>query len=221
MDDRIHLGMILDGNRRYSRKRRIPHEFKHLQGAFNALKIIDYIIKNKTKIIKEVTLYTLSLDNVIKREKTEIKELFTLLDIFLCWVLESAKVYDVHYRVVGNYKKYLPSRIVDRIADIEKLKENSDFVINIALCYDGREELRQAAIKSAETKTKFEDNLYVKNNIDLVIRTGGNIRMSGFFPWQTTYAEWFFSNKMWPAFTTYDLENILKKYQGRTRRFGK
>lgn len=219
---KIHLGMILDGNRRYSKKRGIPEEFKHLQGTFNALRMIRYINEHKKEDVQELTLYALSLDNVVKRDKSEIKEIYALLGLFLLWLSELSKKEEISIRFVGSYPEYLPENLTDVIDEISKKPNGKDMLdVNIALCYDGRKELDMALSKARESGGEIKDYLYLRNDIDLVIRTGGNQRTSGFFPWHTIYAEWFFSPKMWPEYNPDDLDKSLTWYYRRQRRFGR
>jgi undecaprenyl diphosphate synthase len=220
---KLHIGMILDGNRRYSKIHKIPPEYEHLQGAYNMYRLIDYILSEK-KEIGELTIYALSADNLKKRIGTEISEIYKLLEIFLaCWNNNKLDLYDVQFRFVGNIEGNVPDHIYKSLKKLETHnKKPSEVLVNIAFCYDGRKEiLRAAQLQDEKSESEFTENLYVQNDMDLVIRTGGAKRMSGFFPWQTIYAEWFFEKKFWPEFNKQDLNRILKQYKNRKRRFGR
>ena len=218
---KLHIGMILDGNRRYSKIHRIPQEYEHLQGAYNMYRLIDYILLKK-KEIGELTIYALSADNLKKRVSNEISEIYKLLEIFLaCWNNNKLDLYNVQFRFVGDIEGNVPDHIYKSLRKLEERKDPEAVLVNIAFCYDGRKEIERAARIAQETDKELKECLYVTSNMDLVIRTGGARRMSGFFPWQTIYAEWFFEKKFWPEFSKQDLDRILKQYKNRNRRFGR
>lgn len=218
---KIHLGIIMDGNRRYARKHQLPKCYEHLQGAYNAINIINHVLQERSQDVKELTLYVLSLDNITKRAPEEIDELMKIMDVFLSYLEKSLDEHKISLNFVGEFKDKLPSKILTKLNRMKNFTIKKEALkINLALCYDGREEIRQASILANKDNTRIEDHLYVRSDIDLVIRTGGNKRTSNFFPWQTIYAEWFFTTKLWPNFTTNDLEKILSNFKGCVRRFG-
>ncbi|MEM4230847.1 MAG: polyprenyl diphosphate synthase [Candidatus Pacearchaeota archaeon] len=219
-----HLAIILDGNRRYARKKGLLSWKGHSYGAENVNKVIDWC---KEFGIKEVTFYALSTEN-LKREKKEVEELFNL---FREWFKKFKKEDRVHknkikIRFIGDLF-LVPEDIKKLALEIEKETENyNDYIINFCFAYGGRLELLHAFNKLKDKKREITEEditkaLWLSSEPDLVIRTGGMIRTSNFLPWQTIYSEWIFLDKLWPEFTKEDLISCLKDFENRKRNFGK
>ena len=222
-----HIGIILDGNRRFSKRlMKEPwkgHEYgaKKLESLFTWLKELD---------IKQLTLYVFSVEN-FNRPKLEFNHLMNLFRKEFTKYKEDPRIHENKIRInfVGQLHLF-PEDVQEKAkALMDATKNYNDYVVNFAFGYGGREEIIDAvkeAVKngvdpSKLSKEEFNRYLSVSDEFDLVIRTGGDHRSSNFFPWQTTYAEWFFLDKMWPEFEKEDLLRVINQFENRDRRFGK
>ena len=219
---RFHIGLILDGNRRFAKVRNLSNG--HLYGAMNATRILHTLF---FRGIKECTLYVLSYDNFLKRSSMEKRIIFELIEI----MLDSFYLYDssdtrYYIRFIGEWETTCPHSVQHYIRHImDKMKdrdESSCFTVNYAIGYDGKREIEQACHQMrADSRLSLSRALWLPNNIDLVLRTGNTRRMSGFFPLQTSYAEWFFLTKQWPELSEKDVHEILDEYEKMEFNFGK
>ncbi len=226
-----HLGIILDGNRRFA-KRLMAKPWKgHEWGVAKVEKVLEWC---KEASIREVTLWGFSYEN-FNRPEDEKKFLF---DIFTNEFLRMAKDErlmkdSVKVNFIGRLHMF-PKKLQDAMEVVQKKTQNNGrFIVNFALAYGGRAEIADAARKMADalqrgeitpedvTLETFDRYLYMKDDLDLIIRTGGEQRSSGFVLWQGAYAEWIFLEKMWPEFEKEDLLHCLEEYKERERRFGK
>jgi undecaprenyl diphosphate synthase len=219
-----HLGIILDGNRRWAKEKGLPSFEGHKAGLEAAKRIINYCSK---KGIKTLTLFLFSTENW-KRDKTEINFLMSLLEKHLkkdfdLYIKEGLKV-----KIIGQKEK-LPKSVQKELDRVENAtKDNSGMVLNLALSYGGRAEIVEAvkniikkSIKPEElTEDIIKENLWT-SDVDLIIRTGKEKRISNFLIWQAAYSELYFSDKYWPDFKKEDLDNAIEEYTKRKRRFGK
>lgn len=217
-----HVGIIMDGNRRWAKKHLLSSFDGHKQGVENFKEIARY--SNKIGI-KNLTVYAFSTENW-RRTQEEVNYLLNLFEKYLTGVLEEFDIENVKIRFIGDMSKF-SQKIQDLILQIEqKSCQNTGMILNIAVNYGSREEIC-SAIKKISSK-EFNNNITEKeisNNIlspdlDLVIRTGGEKRLSNFMLWQSAYAELYFTDILWPDFTVHDLEDALKDYSKRTRKFG-
>lgn len=218
-----HVAIILDGNRRFAKAKNLQVHKGHEAGADKFEEFLKWA--NELKI-KEVTAYVLSNEN-LKRDKTELDFLFS---IFKRWFNKLSKEADknkIKINFAGNLE-LVPLDVKQLALEIqEKTSRYNERTINFCFAYGGRQELVNAfnnlAKKSKKdiTEQDIQQELWVKSEPDLVIRTGDAIRTSNFLPWQTTYSEWFFLNKMWPEFEKQDLIDILEEFKSRKRNFGK
>ncbi len=225
-----HIGVIMDGNGRWAKRRGLPRSAGHSAGA-DALK---KIVTEATKLgIKYITVYAFSTENW-KRPKEEVDYLMSLLLDYLRNAEKTLAGEDVVIRAIGS-RKELSQEIRDQIVRTEEFtKNNNGIVMNIALNYGGREEITNAAKNICkevqEDKIKIEDindkmfsqYLYTENqpDVDLLIRTSGEQRLSNFMLWQVSYAEMWFTHKLWPDFKPADLHRAIIDFQNRGRRFG-
>jgi tritrans,polycis-undecaprenyl-diphosphate synthase [geranylgeranyl-diphosphate specific] len=180
--------------------------------------------------IKELTLYTFSIQN-FNRPKNEFDFLMKLFKETFEQFRDDPRIdkYGIKINFIGRWQLF-PQDIQDSFRYLEeKTKNNTNYILNFAMAYGGREELLDA-IKSivAEkipadkiTEELVAKHLYMDSEPDIVIRTGGEKRISNFLPWQSIYSELFFIDKMWPEFEKEDLQKILDEYEHRDRRFGK
>lgn len=215
-----HLGIILDGNRRWAKAKGLPAFVGHKKGSETVKKIIEAAQKRGVKIL---TLFIFSTENW-KRAKKEVDYLMKLLgECFEKYGNDkSAKV-----KIIGLVEK-LPEKLREKIGDIEeKTKNNKGMVLNFALSYGGRSEIVEAIKNIIKNKIPFQkiNEDTIKNNlwtsdVDLVIRTGKEQRISNFLIWQSAYSEFYFSQKYWPDFSEKDLDEAFSEYARRQRRFG-
>jgi undecaprenyl diphosphate synthase len=220
-----HAAVIMDGNGRWGLKKKNSRNYGHLQGIKAVEKIIKAAVKNN---IPFLTLYTFSTENW-QRPESEINFLFDLIRKYLNRKLKTIIKRGIKINIIGK-KRGLPKDIIETIKIIEKRTfKNKTITINLALNYGSKEEIVNACNSLNNSKVKeinvknFEKKLYTKNIPDpeILIRTGGNKRLSNFLLWQLAYTEIFFINKMWPDFNEKDFNNIIIKFFKIKRNFGK
>lgn len=225
-----HIGIIMDGNGRWAKKRGLPRSAGHKAGA-EALKKI--ITEANNLGVKYITVYAFSTENW-KRPKEEVDYLMSLLLDYLRNAEKTLAGENVVIRAIGS-RKELSQEIRDQIVKTEEFtKNNTGIVMNIALNYGAREEITNAVkeicaeVKSGTTNVDsindetVENHLYTKQqpDVDLLIRTSGEQRLSNFMLWQVSYAEMWFTDKLWPDFKPSDLRRAIVDFQNRGRRFG-
>ena len=230
-----HIGIILDGNRRWAQNQGVSNGLGHMEGANRAEELLDWC---HDLGIKTVTLYVLSTEN-LDRPPEELQDLFGLIEARLSKLLGDERIvrYKVKVRAIGHLS-LLPKSIIDLLGAIEmKTADYSDHYLNIAVAYGGRAEItdvvRSIALDvkggklnpdsiSEETVSQRLYTSYLPNQEpDLIIRTSGEERMSGFLLWQGAYSELVFVDVFWPAFRYIDLLRAIRTYQKRRRRYGK
>ena len=225
-----HIAIIMDGNRRWAKARMLPVKLGHKEGAETLKKIVRYAQKIG---IKYMTVYAFSTENW-KRSEEEVSALMDLLKAYLADFAKEADTENIVIRVLGSMKELSPELREAINNTVERTKNNTGIIFNIALNYGGRNEIVNATKEIAEDvlagKIKPEDideemlskHMYTKGepDPDLLIRTSGEIRLSGFLPWQSVYSEFYFVEKLWPDFDEKDLDEAIKVYQTRNRKFG-
>ncbi|HOK00579.1 MAG TPA: polyprenyl diphosphate synthase [Candidatus Pacearchaeota archaeon] len=219
-----HLGIIIDGNRRWAKKRGLPTFEGHKKGIDKVKKAIEWANKRG---IKNLTFFVFSTENW-KRSKKEVDYLMKLAEEMIKDYEDTAKKEKIRIRVIGQKEK-LPKSLQKEIEKVENsTKNNKKMTVNFALSYGGRNEIVEVVKKIIEKKIPLEkinektisQNLWT-TDLDLLIRTGKEKRLSNFLLWQSAYSELYFSSKYWPDFTEKDLEKALNDYYSRQRRFGK
>ncbi len=230
-----HIAIILDGNRRWARRKSIERVIGHIEGANTAEELLEWCHEIG---IKTITIYLLSTEN-LNRSPDELKELFELFTERLNRLLSDERIirFKVHVKAIGRLELVTP-RMREILNAIEvRTAEYSDHFLNIAIAYGGRAEIVDSVRKIAwlvkegrispdeiDQKT-IEDSLYTSHlpnpDPDLVIRTSGEERLSGFLLWQSAYSELVFVDEYWPNFRKIDLMRAVRTYQRRTRRFGR
>jgi len=219
-----HLGIIIDGNRRWAKKRGLPTFEGHKKGIDKVKKAIEWANKRG---IKNLTFFVFSTENW-KRSKKEVDYLMKLAEEMIKDYEDTAKKEKIRIRVIGQKEK-LPKSLQKEIEKVENsTKNNKKMTVNFALSYGGRNEIVEVVKKIIEKKIPLEkinektisQNLWT-TDLDLLIRTGKEKRLSNFLLWQSAYSELYFSSKYWPDFTEKDLEKALNNYYSRQRRFGK
>ncbi|MCI8276388.1 MAG: isoprenyl transferase [Clostridia bacterium] len=225
-----HIGIIMDGNRRWAKSKMLPIKLGHKEGA----KTLEKIVKYANKIgIKYITVFAFSTENW-KRDKDEVDALMSLLKYYLEDFANKADSENIRVKVIGNLKELSEDlqKSIEKV--VNKTSSNTGTVFSIALNYGGRDEIVNA-VKSISTKVRenklniedinnevIEENLYTKDipDVDLMIRTSGELRTSGFLMWKLVYAEFLFLDKLWPDFSETDLDESIEVYNKRNRRFG-
>ncbi len=225
-----HIGIIMDGNGRWARRRAMPRKMGHKQGAQTFRKIAEYARKIG---VQYLTVYAFSTENW-KRPKDEVDAIMGLLNDYLDEALAKGDAEDVKTVFIGDLQA-LPPKLQQKIAKITReTANNQGFVVNIALNYGGRGEILQAVQKIAQQaklgqlqpeqidEQLFSQYLYTANqpDPDLIIRPSGEKRTSNFLLWQSAYAEYVFMDILWPDFQPKDLDEAIAEYQKRNRRFG-
>ena len=230
-----HIGIILDGNRRWAQDKQVFRGRGHEEGANRAEELLDWC---HDLGIKTVTLYVLSTEN-LDRSADELNELFKLIEARLERLLDDERItrYRVNVRAIGHLD-LLPDSIVGLLGAIEKKTGGyHDHYLNIAVAYGGRAEITDVVKSIAmdvsggklnpdsiteETVSRRLYTSYLPNQEpDLIIRTSGEERMSGFLLWQGAYSELVFVDVFWPAFRLIDLLRAIRTYQKRKRRYGR
>ena len=222
-----HLGIIIDGNRRWAKKHNLPTIEGHRQGFRNVDKISEFARKLGVKIL---TIYVFSTENW-KRPKKEIKYLMKLLSLaFNKKYIDKLIKDEIQIRILGEIEK-LPKKLQQKIKKAEeKTKSGKKGILNLAISYGGRAEIIQALKKIIKkkipadkiTEKVISENLWTAGlpDPDLIIRTGGHLRLSNFLTWQSTYSELYFTDKYWPDFTEKDLLDAFADFSKRKRNFG-
>ncbi len=223
-----HIAIIMDGNRRWARSRNLPDIEGHKAGADALEKMVEAASKMG---IKTVTVYALSTENVKERAKREIGGLFELMRTGYQNKLKKMMQNGVGVSILGQLDG-LPGTIRRIIEEIKKTYiKNESIRLNIALNYGGKREMIDAIrdiVKDGIDVNKIDEEeinkrLYTQGQTDpeLVIRTGGKIRLSNFLLWQTAYSELYFTTVLWPDFSPEELEKAIIWYQTQQRNFGK
>ncbi|WP_333599352.1 isoprenyl transferase [Flavobacterium sp.] len=226
-----HLAIIMDGNGRWAKQKGLLRAFGHENGT----KSVRVTVESCAKLgIENLTLYAFSTENW-KRPKLEVDTLMRLLISSLKNELETLQKNDIRLNCIGNIDLLPAKAKKELLAVIEKTKNNGRMTLTLALSYGSREELLNA-VKIISNKVKnniisidtldesiINQHLYTHNlpDVDLVIRTSGEHRISNFLLWQIAYAEFYFTEVLWPDFKEEDLYEAIISYQKRERRFGK
>ncbi|MBC2578926.1 isoprenyl transferase [Clostridium sp. DJ247] len=225
-----HIAIIMDGNGRWAKEKRLPRTMGHKAG----VEVIREIVKECSNLgVKYLTLYAFSTENWV-RPKEEVSALMNLLTQYLRNEFKELNDNNVVINHIGNVKK-LPQICQDELtAAYEKSKNNTGLVLNLALNYGGRDELIRAFkdmyIDIREGKVNFEDldeklfSNYLDTkgmpDPDLIIRPSGEQRLSNFLLWQCAYSEFWYSNIKWPDFNKKHLHEAIYDFQNRNRRYG-
>lgn len=232
-----HLGLILDGNRRFARELGLEGHQGHEFGVQKAYEVLEWCLELK---IPTVTIWVFSTDN-FKRSQTEVE---TLMQLFVSEAKRMAQDPRIHankvrVKVIGRHDRF-PPKVLEALEELEKATEHHNgMLLNIAMGYGGREEIVDAVksllLEAAQTGKPPEelaaelDMVHISERLytagvpdpDFIIRTSGEIRLSGFLLWQAAYSEYYFFDAFWPAFRKVDFLRAVRDYQKRERRFGK
>lgn len=222
-----HIAMIMDGNRRWATERGLPKFIGHTEGVKTFRKIVEHAGNSG---IKYITFWALSTENFKNRSEDELQHLFDLMDKQLDSLDDLLKNH-IQLRVIGDIAK-LPEKLQQKLTDVaERSKREDKMTLTLAINYGGRDELVRAFKKmtqsgistetiTEETITSFLDTNGIPDT-DLIIRTGGDQRLSGYLPWQSTYAELYFTDIKWPAFREADFDEAVEWFRKQKRNKGK
>jgi len=226
-----HIAIIMDGNGRWAKKRNKSRDYGHKEGKKSVKKIVEVCAELG---VKNLTLFAFSTENW-NRPKLEIEILMKLLLTSLNEELETLNKNNIRFKTIGNLEK-LPKKLLSYLTKVTKKTQNNNrMTLTLALSYGAREEIVYAMQAIGD---KVKNNLISLKNIDesvinqhlythylpdvdLLIRTSGEKRISNFLLWQIAYAELYFTEKLWPDFSREDLYEAIVNYQQRERRFGK
>ncbi|MCS7096365.1 MAG: polyprenyl diphosphate synthase [Candidatus Bathyarchaeota archaeon] len=229
-----HVAIILDGNRRWAMEKDLDPWFGHEKGAEKVEQLLDWCAKIG---VKTITIYAFSTEN-FRRPKNEVEEIMRIAAERLQKILTDERIHRnrIHVKVIGRIN-LLPEHLQKLIAEVENATaEYQDYYLNIAFAYGGRAEIVDAAKRIADkvrsneldpedvNESLFEKFLYTshlpKQEPDLIVRTSGEERLSGFLLWQSAYSELCFLDVYWPDFRFIDLLRAIRTFQKRKRRFG-
>ena len=222
-----HVAIILDGNRRWAKEKKLPTFFGHKKGMENAKKMVLYAQKVGVQVM---TMYAFSTENWSRSEK-EVNYLMKLFENYIDKYIKEYSKHGIKFRHIGDIKK-LPESLQKKIKNaIELTKNNTGLVANLALNYGGRDEIKRAVQKLVDSGVKSKDitiDLISESldtaglpDPDLIVRTSGEQRTSGFLIWQAAYSELYFPKCHWPDFDEKELDKAIAEFNKRQRRFGK
>lgn len=221
----VHVGFIMDGNGRWAKSKGKSRNFGHRKGS----EVIEEVLKTCFDAgVKNVTLYAFSTENW-NRPKEEVDEILRILDKFIDKYRQKASKGDIRLCVFGDFSR-LDENMKSRIeAAVESTKGGKSGTVNIALGYGSRQEITRAIqniIKDGVTQITddtLSDYLYTAGqpDVDLIVRTSGEQRLSNFLLYQSAYAELYFTDVLWPDFKREEVIKALRWFEGRHRRFGK
>ncbi len=228
-----HVGIILDGNRRFAREAGMPTWAGHASGAEKLEEVLEWC---REVGIKHVTVYAFSTEN-FGRPREEVEALMDMFAEKFKKIARDGRVrrHKIRVRVIGD-RSNLPKRVIDAIGEAEGATSGYDgFSLNIAVGYGGRAELVDAIrkvcerVERGELKPEEVDEQLIASHLytagtpdpDLIIRTSGEERLSGFLLWQSAYSELYFCEAHWPSFSKMDFLRAIRTYQSRERRFGR
>ena len=218
-----HIAFIMDGNGRWAKKRGLPRELGHQKGASVFENITLHCF---SRGIHAVTVYAFSTENWSRPQK-EVDAIMKLLSDYLDFAEQKFKDYDARLIVLGDKSRFSPD-LQEKIDRIERASLGRSHILNIALNYGARDELvhafnaLMAEKKTVVTAQDIAQHLYTapSGDPDLIVRTGGDLRISNFLLWQSAYAEFYFTKTLWPDFTTNEVDAAISDFCGRHRRFG-
>ena len=219
-----HVAFIMDGNGRWGKKRKKGRNFGHLQGVKTVEKVVQSSLRMKIPII---TFYVFSTENW-KRPRTEVNFLFNLIGSYFKKEIKNVIKNGIKINILGSTSSFSPPLKKILKDTIKKTEKNKKLIVNLAINYGSKNEIKNALVKLKEkrltiSESKISKHLYTEKqpDPDILIRTGGQKRLSNFMLWQLAYSELYFLDKLWPDFNSSDLRRIIKNYKSIKRNFGK
>ncbi|MDE5591953.1 MAG: di-trans,poly-cis-decaprenylcistransferase [Helicobacter sp.] len=218
-----HLAIIMDGNGRWAKQRFKPRIFGHQEGAKKIQQVTEFCLHTG---IKYLSLYAFSTENW-RRPQKEIDFLMMLLNQYLTQNQQICLDMNIRFRTIGDLSIF-PKNLQKKIKDFEDFTKKCGGLTQIlALNYGSKDELRRVFLKLSQqelaiTEETIQQNLDTADfpEVDMLVRTGGEQRLSNFLLWQSAYAELFFTKTLWPDFSHEELMNMIKEFSSRQRRFG-
>ena len=218
-----HIAFIMDGNGRWAQRRRLPRKAGHARGAETFRHLLDWL---EPTGIRYATVYAFSTENW-RRPPDEVEALMQLLSRYIDTFGKTAVEKKVSLRFIGN-KELLPSDLQEKMCALEAQTASGTFVLQVAFSYGGRAEILHAVndliASGADSVTEDDISAHLFTagipDPDLVVRTGGEYRISNFLLWQSAYAEYAFTDTLWPDLTRRELYAIIRDFLHRRRRFG-
>lgn len=219
-----HLALIMDGNGRWAKQHLKPRVFGHKEGAKKIREITEYCAQSG---IEYLSLYAFSTENW-RRPKVEVEYLMNLLGEYLIAERTTYLQSNIVFKSIGD----ISALSVELQQEIQSLEQQTRAQCNgmtqiLALNYGAKDELRRAFLKLKQGNVEIDESSISQAldtqgipEVDMLIRTGGEMRLSNFLLWQSAYAELFFTQTLWPSFSTQELESMLKEFHQRERRFG-
>ena len=224
VDERLrHIAFIMDGNGRWAKKRGLPREMGHKQGA----QVFKEIVRYCGDIgIKAVTVYAFSTENW-KRPEKEVSALMKLFDSYISGFAKEMVHYDIKIKIIGDVSA-LSESLRNKIAEIEDYTKDKSMILNVAINYGGRAEIAHAFNKlliegkTEVTESDISSAIYTSESPDpdIIVRTGGDMRISNFLLWQSAYSELYFTDTLWPDMKPEDVDAAVAEFYSRKRRFG-
>lgn len=222
----VHIGIIMDGNGRWAQKRRLPRILGHQAGLKAVRRAIKAAVKSR---VKYLTLYSFSTENW-RRPRAEVNFLFSLMEERLRKEGEEMHRRGIRVKFIGS-REELPENLRSIMSEVEDLtRKNTRLTVTFAINYGGRQEILKAIreiLKKQPPAGKITEEYFRKRlqtrdlpDPDLIIRTAGEKRLSNFLTWEAAYAEFYFTDTLWPDFTGQDLKKAIQDYQHRKRKFG-
>ena len=219
-----HISFIMDGNGRWAKKRLMPREFGHKQGAKKFREIVQYCLHDKG--IKYVSVYAFSTENW-KRPDGEVKGILNLFVEYMNTCIKENDENKTRVRFLGN-RSVFSEEIQAKMAETELVTSKYERTMGICINYGGSDEIVDAVnklISEGKTHITADD---ITNNIytgimpppDMIVRTGGEYRLSNYFMWQSAYSELFFTKTLWPDLTKKEVDELIEEYKSRQRNFG-
>lgn len=223
VDERLrHIAFILDGNGRWARKRGMPREYGHVEGAQTFKRIVRYCGDIGIKV---VTVYAFSTENW-SRPKNEVDKIVSLLDEYIAGAERELEENKIRYTFLGD-KSVFPVEMAERMRKLEEISKHYELRLNIALNYGSRAEIAKAAAELAAsgeaiTEKSLSEHMYTAGcpDPDLIVRTANERRLSNFLLWQAAYSELYFTPTLWPDMKPEDVDAAVADFYSRERRFG-
>lgn len=223
VDEKLtHIAFIMDGNGRWAKKRGMPREYGHSEGAAALKRIVRYCGDIGIKV---VTVYAFSTENW-SRPKNEVDRIMSLLDAYIDEATRDLEKNKIKYVFLGDKSAFSPE-VAARMNELERISDQYELRLNIAVNYGGRAEIVNAARKLAAegkeiSEQSISDALYTAGcpDPDLIVRTANEKRLSNFLLWQSAYAEYYFTETLWPDISSADVDAAVKDFYSRGRRFG-
>ncbi len=221
MNQAKHIAIIMDGNGRWAQEQGKKRSFGHEAGSERVREITTYCARHPE--IERLSLYAFSTENW-KRPKLEVEFLMKLLATYLEKELPTYVKMGVKFEMIGDMTRFSAPLQKQLIRLTEESKHGSNLIQHLALNYGSRDEILRAVntLKESDiiTEESLNNALDCKHDVDLLIRTGGDHRLSNYLLWQAAYAELFFTDTLWPDFTSDELESMITSYKSIERRFG-